>query len=145
MKKQSIVLLAMFFIMLATTTSASEIIIPFESFRGEEVGLKYDLDTKRVSLRVQTRPGKEHAACLNFLVKEALKIIHAKGKIALGDSGFSVEFQSGFPIWGPYQGHGPSGEFEYLFFGEGGALDIEKRTLTIQGRSEKPPYSRYYK
>lgn len=147
MKKQSIVLSAMFFIMLVATTSlaANEIIIPFESFRGEEVGLKYDLDTKQVSLRLRTRLGENHEVRLKFLTKEALKIIRAKGKIALGDSGFSIEFQSGFPIWGPHQSWGPSGEFECLLFGEQGTLDLEKRTLTIQGQSTKPPYSWYHK
>jgi len=121
--------------------AVEELIVPFTEFNGKQVKLVYKPTSNRVELRIEAGSTAFNDDELQFLADTVSKIVASRMLYKLGDSGYTVEFNGEYPIWGPHTLMSRRGIFQCLFFGENVVLD--GKTFSVDGQEEEPYYSRY--
>ncbi|NQV11872.1 hypothetical protein HQ524_00765 [Candidatus Uhrbacteria bacterium] len=118
-----------------------DVTIQFTRYNNKDVELVYNANSGRVSLRVPSE-GVLGNTELRFLVSLVQKIVDAgDAKFPLADTGYTIAFQGGYPLWGPTTSLLHDGTFQELMFGE--RVELTDRTFVVFGGDEPPPFSWY--
>lgn len=120
------------------TTNLSEVEFQFSFYGNQPVSILFELDTGRAIMMIPCSGLGD--AELTHMANAVQELVSNKKPAPLSN-GYTIEFGSGFPIWGPHAVFGPGYEYECLLFAEG--TTICGKRIIVKGTSNKPHFDGY--
>jgi hypothetical protein len=130
------VLVPLFIIASKMNGSAEDLIYNSSiQFQEKSIDVVFDTNSYRLSFRIiqESSIGAKEIVQMEMLVKQLTKEIGTK--IALAD-GYSLIYDGGYPMWGPYSFHDTHNLFACLIFSE--KVWMNGKEIHFRGESQKP-------
>ncbi|MFA6253181.1 MAG: hypothetical protein WCV69_02860 [Patescibacteria group bacterium] len=143
MKRTCLILSATIMLIASTSlagrgTNLSEVEFQFSFYGNQPVSILFELDTGRAIMMIPRSNIGD--AELTYMANAVQELVSSKKPVPLS-GGYTIEFGTGFPVWGPHAESGPNYERECLMFAEG--TTICGKRIIVNGTSSKPHFDGY--